>query len=140
MTNVQTRGIRNNNPLNIRVGNKWKHEKPSTDETQFEVFEEMKWGVRAGFMVLFRYITFYKCNTLRKIISRWAPPSENHTDSYLWAVGSKTYIEYDDKIDYKDKSKMCSIVYWMVYVENGVNIDIRTIEEGYDLAFADYKP
>ena len=35
---------------------------------------------------------------------------------------------------------MCSIVYWMVYVENGVTIDISTIEEGYDLAFADYKP
>lgn len=140
MINVQTRGVRNNNPLNIRVGNKWKHEKNSTDETQFEVFEEMKWGIRAGFMVLFRYITFYKCNTLRKIITRWAPPSENYTDTYLWTVGSKTYIEYDDKIDYKDKSKMCSIVYWMVYVENGVNVDIRTIEEGYDLAFADYKP
>lgn len=40
------RGIRNNNPLNIKIGNDWKGEVPNTDGT-FEQFESMEYGLRA---------------------------------------------------------------------------------------------
>ena len=38
------RGIRNNNPLNIRVGNNWKGEVSQPTDHTFEQFTEMKWG------------------------------------------------------------------------------------------------
>jgi hypothetical protein len=42
------RGIRNNNPLNLRVGNNWKGEVAGISGLTFEQFTEMKWGVRGG--------------------------------------------------------------------------------------------
>ena len=50
------RGIRNNNPLNLRVGNNWKGEVSQPTDHTFEQFTEMKWGVRAAFIVLRNYI------------------------------------------------------------------------------------
>ena len=75
------RGIRNNNPLNLRVGNNWKGEVSQPTDHTFEQFTEMKWGVRAAFIVLRNYIKRHKLNTVRKIISRWAPANENNKQS-----------------------------------------------------------
>mgnify|MGYP007032335315 CR=1 FL=1 len=36
------RGIRNNNPLNIRIGNVWLGEVQSPDDPEFEQFVSMK--------------------------------------------------------------------------------------------------
>ena len=36
------RGIRNNNPLNIRKGNNWKGERPNQTDKAFEEFETMQ--------------------------------------------------------------------------------------------------
>jgi hypothetical protein len=43
------RGIRNNNPLNLRVGNNWKGEVSQPTDHTFEQFTEMKWVVRTGY-------------------------------------------------------------------------------------------
>ena len=63
------RGIRNNNPLNLRVGNNWKGEVSQPTDHTFEQFTEMKWGVRAAFIVLRNYIKRHKCNTVRFFIN-----------------------------------------------------------------------
>lgn len=140
MLKRNSRGIRNNNPLNIRVGNKWKHERVSTSEREFEVFDEMKWGIRAGFMVLFRYIDFYRLKTIPSIIKRWAPPSENITTAYIDTVCGLTGFPEETKIEYTQKGTMCKIFKAMAVVETGVKIDDDLISEGYDLAFADFVP
>ena len=51
------RGIRNNNPLNIRKGNNWKGERPNQTDKEFEEFESMQMGLRAAFILLRNYMT-----------------------------------------------------------------------------------
>ena len=85
---MEPRGIRNNNPLNIRKGNNWKGERPHQTDKAFEEFQSMEFGIRAGFIILRKYINGYfgltaKHNTIEKIIRRWAPPSENATQNYI---------------------------------------------------------
>ena len=53
------RGIRNNNPLNIRKGNNWKGEVSSSTDGEFEQFVSMQMGIRAGFKILKNYMTGY---------------------------------------------------------------------------------
>lgn len=112
-----TRGIRNNNPLNIRIGNNWKGlKKPNTDGA-FDQFVSIYYGYRAAFILLRNYITKHKCNTIAKIIARWAPRNENDTDSYINVVCKKTGFKPDEiiKPEYHDLSKL---VYAMAWVES----------------------
>ena len=69
------RGIRNNNPLNIRIGNVWLGEVPNPTDHEFEQLVSMFYGLRAGFILLRRYIRRYHLTTVPDIISRWAPGS-----------------------------------------------------------------
>lgn len=132
------RGIRNNNPLNIVKGCSWKGERNQQSDSKFEEFVSIEYGLRAGFKILRNYIGGYttngvKFNTLRKVISRWAPPSENNTQRYIEFVGSKTGLHPDEAIQFRDRAKMVSIVHAMAQMECGVDLDTSIIESAYDL-------
>lgn len=79
-----SRGIRNNNPFNLKQSKvAWLGKQPYNDtELVFERFALMKYGVRAGMMNLRTYINKYKCNTCEKIIERYAPSFENDQGAY----------------------------------------------------------
>lgn len=80
------RGLRNNNPGNIRLSTtQWQGQVPGED-TAFVTFETMAHGIRALVVLLQTYFNKHRLDTVRKIISRWAPPSENDTDAYIAAV------------------------------------------------------
>lgn len=128
------RGIRNNNPLNIRIGNTWKGEVANPTDAEFEQFIEMKWGVRAGFVLLKRYIQRYELTTIVDIICRWAPRNENHTGAYVDFVSRSSGINMLTDLDFNDKTQMCSLVQAMILYECGQPIDINDILEGYELA------
>lgn len=128
------RGIRNNNPLNIRVGNKWKGEVSHPTDKQFEQFVSMEWGVRAAFIILRRYIQRYGLNTIARIIAKWAPTSENNTRAYVRAVATKVGISPDAQVKYEDEQLMCSIADAMIRVECGQSIDMAIIKKGYAMA------
>ncbi len=128
------RGIRNNNPLNIRVGSSWQGEVENPTDMQFEQFKEMRWGCRAAFKLLKRYIERYGCNTIEKIIRRWAPSSENDTERYINVVCNRMGIKRDEPIRFNYQYTMCILVQAMAYVENGQNIKFEDILEGYNLA------
>lgn len=72
------RGLQNHNPGNIRhSAEKWQGEvQPSTDP-EFKQFVSDAYGYRALLKLISNYITRYGCTTLRRVIARWAPPSEN---------------------------------------------------------------
>lgn len=91
-----SRGLRNNNPGNIRHdGTCWQGERvPSTDRA-FKQFTSMAYGYRAMFKLLTNYARLHGCQTIRKIISRWAPPSENDTAAYIATVSRLTGIAPD---------------------------------------------
>ena len=99
------RGIRNNNPLNIRRGKtKWVGETIMGDipDRIFCQFEAMKYGWRAAFLLIKKYINVYKCNTIEKIINKWAPPNENKTNHYIIFVAMQCGIEAGRPFDFND--------------------------------------
>lgn len=128
------RGIRNNNPLNIRIGNTWLGERPGPTDREFEEFVSMTYGVRASFVILRRYIKRYNLNTVRLIVERWAPRNENATEKYIQYVCKEMNVAPDKTFGYEDKDTMCKLVAAMAFVECGQHIDEREIEKGYCLA------
>ena len=130
------RGIRNNNPLNIRRSkNKWLGEvdylemevKDKTGENgaarfydkSFCQFKTRVYGYRAAFRLIKTYMDKYGCNTIRKIVTRWAPPSENNTNNYINFVSDYALRNADCVIDPKDGGVLVSIVCAMATQENG---------------------
>jgi hypothetical protein len=80
------RGIRNNNPLNIRRGVQWRGLRDFATDKAFCEFKSMDYGFRAAFCILRTYFSKRGVRTLRQLISRWAPPTENNTEAYIRKV------------------------------------------------------
>ena len=132
------RGYRNNNPLNIRISqNAWKGKIPLAENTDgtFEQFRSMAYGYRAAMKLIQTYIRKYNCHTLAQIISRWAPPSENYTASYIANVANRMGIEPTDYINPSNGYQMKELVRAMSYSENGTKIepDDSAIQEAWTL-------
>lgn len=135
---MEPRGIRNNNPLNIRKGNNWKGERPNQTDKAFEEFQTMEYGIRAGFKLLKNYITGYggkvaPFDTIEKIVKRWAPPTENATRNYIDFVSRDTGINAKTRISFKDRPTMVAIVDAMIFVECGQRVSRDVIQSAYDL-------
>ena len=93
------RGIRNHNPLNIRRNGKdqWKGLADYQQDAAFCQFKSLEFGWRAAFYLLTRtYYHKYRLYTIRGIISKWAPPSENKTEAYIANVSALTGILPDE--------------------------------------------
>lgn len=133
MKKITPRGIRNNNPLNIRIGNTWLGERNNPIDPEFEEFVTMEYGIRAALLILRRYIRRYHKNTVASIVSTWAPAVENHTQRYIDIVCSKMGITPDLTIDYDDKVTMCQLVAAMAFVECGQPIPWDKIEKAYQM-------
>lgn len=131
---ITPRGLRNNNPGNIRInGDLFRGEiRPSTDKS-FKQFETPAYGYRAIFKILRNYHTKYALNTIRKMIIRWAPGSENNTDAYIKSVSSYAGIPADDPININDWEQMVRIVAGMSKVENGVDAVMTDVIKGWNL-------
>lgn len=139
IVNYIARGIRNNNPGNIRHdGVKWKGETAGTDNA-FKTFQSMAWGVRAVFHLLNNYNTLYGCNTIEKMIRRWAPENENDTESYISSVSSRTGIHRANILITVKPDQMKPVVAAMIRVENGRDIPREDIDRGWELFEANRK-
>lgn len=114
------RGYRNNNPLNVRknAANAWKGKVVPGSDPAFEQFITMAYGYRCALYLLRKYIG-QGHNTIRKIVTKWAPPSENNTSGYVSNVTTRTGIGADTVIDRNDQQKLCKIAWAMAWVENG---------------------
>jgi hypothetical protein len=82
-------------PTPANVGNI----RPVGSSTGFQQYATTEEGIKAVDDNLKAYGTKHKINTLRGVISRWAPPSENDTDSYINFVSQKTGLKPDEEID-----------------------------------------
>lgn len=131
---ILPRGLRNNNPGNIRINNDlFQGEiRPSRDKS-FKQFDTMAYGYRAVFKVLLNYYKNYKLDTIRKMIGRWAPENENDTEAYVKAVSDYAGIPADDPIDITDREQMIRIVAGMSKVENGRVADMPDVIAGWNL-------
>lgn len=130
-----SRGLRNNNPGNIRQNsdNFLGEVKPSSDPP-FKQFESIEYGYRAIFVTLNTYQKKYGLSTIRAMISRWAPPEDNnHTEAYIRAVSSESGVPENSHITSTNKDVMVPIVAAMSRVENGVTANISEVQRGWDL-------
>lgn len=131
--NELPRGLRNNNPLNIRKNSDvFQGEVVPSRDTAFKQFKTMAHGYRAGFKILSNYYRIYKLTTIRKIISRWAPENENNTSAYVSLVSSYAGIGPDDLISF-DREQMIRVVAGMSKVENGREADMSDVIAGWNL-------
>lgn len=83
----EPRGIRNNNPGNIRIvrGVTWQGQSATQTDGSFVQFDDPVYGIRA----IARIMKSYEragIDTIGAAINRWAPPNENDSDSYIDAV------------------------------------------------------
>lgn len=129
------RGLKNNNPLNIR------HNKdvfqgeviPSQDKA-FKQFSSMAYGYRAAFVTLGTYLLRDRRNTISKIISAWAPPEDNNdTEAYITAVSRYAGISPNYVLTEKDGVLYQLIVSEMSRVENGQRAQFKDVEAGFKL-------
>lgn len=131
-----SRGLRNNNPLNIRRnGTKWKGLSETQSDKEFFSFIDASWGYRAAFITLRNYFLRHSLKTLRGWINRWAPPVENDTDNYVRFVAGKSSVDADAELCITDASLMQRIVSAMSWMENGVPAKAQDVKKGWQLAF-----
>lgn len=119
-TEVLPRGYRNNNPLNIRhSSDNFLGEVPTYKDPSFKTFSDMKYGFRAFYKLIKTYNVKYGKRTVKEIIERFAPPSENSTTVYIKVVCDRTGFTPGTEIDYSDPVQMVTLACSMAYVENG---------------------
>lgn len=129
-----SRGIDNCNPGNIRRSRvSYKGEVHPSQDKDFKQFESMEWGYRAMFVLLDTYRVRYGLCTLREMISRYAPPEENHTALYIDAIQEMTGVQPDEPLDTLDRKQMIPIVAAMSRVENGCKAQLQEVETGWQL-------
>ena len=129
-----SRGLENRNPGNIRRAPvRYKGEVRPSRDPDFKEFESLAWGYRAIFVLLDTYRTRYGIDTLRGMISRWAPPSENRTEAYIRAVSADTGIGPDEALETLDPATMVPVAAAISRVENGTAADPDEIRRGWEL-------
>ena len=116
----KSRGFRNNNPLNIRRGaSHWVGQCEVQTDKAFVQFTSMAYGYRAAWKVLSSY--YRRFHTLEKrpfnvrnIISRWAPPSENDTASYVRKACQRAGLDPDFPVLFwADLRKLIKAMSWI---------------------------
>jgi hypothetical protein len=120
MANDKPRGIRNNNPGNIRYnGTEWLGlANPSTDGA-FCIFTEPTFGIRALAMILRNYKRKYDICTIEGIINRFAPSTENDTKAYIQSVCAACGRGADEPLDTENEVILRLLIKAIIKHENG---------------------
>jgi hypothetical protein len=111
------RGLRNNNPGNIRISSSDWEGKVSGSDKSFETFKTPEHGIRALAKVLTTYQNKYKLNTVKGILNKYAPDSENDTTSYIQSVADSIGVSPDESFDVQ--KYMPELIKAIVKHENG---------------------
>ena len=144
------RGIRNNNPLNIRhSSDEWQGAAMTQTDRSFVQFQSMAYGYRAAWKVLDTYCLRFtrerEVLNVRNIIARWAPPSENDTEAYIRTVVSLSGLGANENIprphryrNFEQLQRTALLLAAMTCVECGIGmdeVDEPAIRRGYEMAF-----
>ncbi len=141
------RGIRNNNPGNIRFNsaNDWDGQ-IGKDSSGFAKFSGATLGIRALGKLLRNYQRLHGLITIQQIISRWAPPVnddgefENNTDAYIEHAALALQTSPAAPINLNDGVTLAAMVRAIIQHENGPVwekfINDRTVQDGVNLALA----
>jgi len=86
----------------------------------FQSFATPQLGVQATLHLLQTYHDQHGLNTLRGIISRWAPPSENDTAKLIVDAASQTGFGADQPLNLHDAATLSAVAAAMIRNEVGV--------------------
>lgn len=140
------RGIRNNNPLNLRISNNaWLGKVKNNTDGAFEQFTTIEYGLRAAMLNIRTIVRRRRdkglTTTVRNLVSTWAPNADgNNEAAYLLGLLRSDNIQPSDNVDYKDMHFLCRLVHAMAVVENGQPVPIGRITSAYLLAFGPDAP
>lgn len=138
MNQKPPRGIRNNNPGNIRHDQNWQGLNPKSREldSAFCVFITPEYGIRALAKVLINYKKIHGLNTVRQIIGRYAPPNENQTQAYIQTVAGQIGVYPDTVIDIEKRGILAVFIKAVIRMENGIQpYSDEIIQKGIDMAY-----
>lgn len=123
-----SRGLRNNNPGNIRLSaTLWQGEVRPSQDKSFCQFKNMAYGYRALIKLLQNYRRLYHCRTIADFIQRWAPPSENNTSGYITRVCREMQVPESYVPDVDDMATMCAFASAISLVEMASLLLWRTL-------------
>ena len=130
------RGIRNNNPGNIRLTDiQWQGMQEAQNDPAFVQFIDPVYGFRAMTRILRNYQR-RGLVTLRDMISTYAPKSENDTNAYVNFVANRLNVSPDTALDLA--LHLFPLLKAISEFENGSRFanhyDNTTIQEGIALA------
>ncbi|URY99528.1 peptidoglycan lytic exotransglycosylase [Escherichia phage HC13] len=135
---MATRGVRNANPGNLRKSkDQW--EGAIGDDGAFVIFDSPESGVRA----LAKNLQSYGrqgYDSIEKIINRWAPPSENDTQSYINSVVAATGIPATQSIDLTNPDVLAALSEAIGYHETGSRYDPEVYQKGVARALNGISP
>lgn len=116
----QPRGIRNNNPGNLNYVGQAGATRESGPNGRFAVFQSAEDGLQA----LAHQLRLYAqrgINSVRAIISKFAPPSENNTQAYISSVSKGLGVDANASLDLNDPRVVQGLMNAIIRVENGKN-------------------
>lgn len=125
------RGIRNNNPGNIRWdgSTQWQG-MTGQDDKGFIIFSSMAYGIRAMSKVLDSYAR-RGVNTVESVIATWAPAIENNVEAYVRSVEQQTGLSRHKVLTAADRPALVAAI---IKHENGKTISEAMIERGLAMA------
>lgn len=115
------RGLRNNNPGNlVKTTINWQGKVPLENNTdsRFEQFVELRYGIRAKMRDLISDIKKGN-NTIKKLITEFAPAFENNTAGYINSVVKMVGIGMDVPITSLTEDTLVGLCKAIAFVENG---------------------
>lgn len=111
------------------------------NDQAFVQFKSLKWGWRAAFYLLTRtYYHKYRLYTIRTIVNKWAPPSENNSKAYVENVSRLTGIDPDEALGIPSDrpTRWIALGMAMAVQENGFeSLDFFAILQGWALCRQD---
>ena len=79
------------------------------------------------------YRKVHGCRTITDFITRWAPSCENNTMAYIKAVCNQLGVPSVFIPDIEDRETMCAMAAAISRHENGVEVDMKEVNDGWDL-------
>lgn len=146
MPRTMPRGIRLNNPLNIRRDNRtpWQGLADDQPDAEFWKYISPEWGIRAAARILITYRDKYRIKRLQTIINRWAPAEGERPDGSRYTQPTQAYIDHvasltgfapDENLDLRSYAVLRKLIPAMIRHENGMQpYSAEEIDRGLELA------
>ena len=126
------------NPGNLKKIGDWQNWQGLAEDqpdASFLAFKAPEWGIRALARTLITYRDKRGAGTVRKIIERYAPNTENPTETYIANVAKALGVGEDDDIDVQRYEIADPLVKVIIKQEQGSQpYSQATIDEGLRMA------